>query len=153
MVEIISHSNTARAESRLRERPRLLLKSAANHIATFTDGLIWKLPCSITDNPYLQVIDDFLMAAVHDGYGCQIFSRKVPQNDASSGDYNMKTMTQPETKTASAAINTLLTAKVAAMSPAQADERCLEIYAAPDSPENQLELIKLLFGADMSVGE
>lgn len=65
----------------------------------------------------------------------------------------MKTMTQPEIKTAAAAINTLLTAKVASMSPAQADARCLEIYNSPDSPENDLELVKLLFGADMSVGE
>jgi hypothetical protein len=65
----------------------------------------------------------------------------------------MKTMTQPKTKTAAAAISELLTVKVAAMSPAQADERCLELYAAPETPENQLELVKLLFGADMSVGE
>jgi hypothetical protein len=55
-------------------------------------------------------------------------------------------MTQPE-------INALLTAKVAAMTPAQADARVLELYSAPDTSENQLELVKLLFGEDMSIGE
>ena len=52
-----------------------------------------------------------------------------------------------------ASADALLTAKVAAMNTAQRDERVLELYGAPDTPQNQLELVKLLFGEDMSIGE
>jgi hypothetical protein len=58
-------------------------------------------------------------------------------------------MTQAENPT----INALLTAKVAAMSPAQADARVLELYDAPNTPENMTEFVKLMFGADTSIGE
>jgi hypothetical protein len=44
------------------------------------------------------------------------------------------------------ALDEVLTAKIAAMDTAQRDDRVAELYSLPHTPENELELIKLLFG-------
>jgi hypothetical protein len=64
----------------------------------------------------------------------------------------MKTKMPKSTKK-QAALDKALAAKIAGMTAAQRDARCLELYKAPKTPENDLEWVKLIFGEDLSIGE